>query len=549
LGTVTNNTPNTWQTYTYTFTPSTTGANFVGFAFRQDPAYWTFDNVTLTAAGSSTNLLTNGAFNTGGAFTITTNNGPSSMQAPTNWGVWYQNGTYPAAAGTWTDIGGAHGGVWYDGAVGSFDGIYQGVLLQAGTTYTITFDVSGNQTSNTSSIQLGIYGGPCDNVSIAATSCTIPSSVGFTTLATPAQGASAGNPTPTLVSEVSIASTSISSTTYGASSVTTRVVDASTNDRVRFSVTRTITPITSVPFTTTTVTTPHTLQTYSDNSTVTTNGTATTTTTTGTTITVGNSSASTRTASSAGTRDAIAYRNMNLFLIDPISNPDGVWATPSLSRGGGFSGRGASMGWQRTIDNNTFGFALNYSEANSNGYAGSDTSTNSAAGTAYILSRQPYLWLKGAVGFSQSNHQTSVMIPEFSLSNTSKVRQNNIYGDIGVYSPVTFYNFRPLAGVILNTWSLDGTEIGSALLSSLPQNGRTSRASPYVGTRYEFNDTFALESKVITNTDYKNVVSNRLTVSRPVTSAVSVNATIGFDKSIEQKYNNVYGLIGLKVSF
>ena len=194
VGVVTNNTPNTWQTFNYTFTPSTTGANFLGFAFRQDPAFWTFDNVKLTAAGSQTNLLTNGAFNTGGQFSVTTNNGPSSMQAPTNWGVWYQNGTYPAAAGTWTDIGGTHGGVWYDGAVGSFDGIYQGVVLQAGTTYTVSFEVSGNNTSNGSSIQLGVYGGACSTVSIAPDQCTIPSTVGFTTLATPSQGAAAGNP-------------------------------------------------------------------------------------------------------------------------------------------------------------------------------------------------------------------------------------------------------------------------------------------------------------------------------------------------------------------
>ena len=195
LGTVTANTPNTWQTFTYTFTPSQTGANFIGFAFRQDPAYWTFDNVTLVVQGTTTNLLTNGDFTTGGSFSVTTSNGVSSIQAPTNWGVWYQNGTYPAAAGTWSQIGGSHGGVWYDGAVGTFDGIYQGVQLTAGTTYTISFEVSGNNTANTSSIQLGIYGGACADVSIAASGCTIPASVGFTTLATPAQGAAAGGPT------------------------------------------------------------------------------------------------------------------------------------------------------------------------------------------------------------------------------------------------------------------------------------------------------------------------------------------------------------------
>ncbi len=67
VGTVTNNTPNTWQTYSYSFTPNISGTNYVGFAFRQDPAFWTFDNVSLTASGSSTNLLTNGAFTSGGS--------------------------------------------------------------------------------------------------------------------------------------------------------------------------------------------------------------------------------------------------------------------------------------------------------------------------------------------------------------------------------------------------------------------------------------------------------------------------------------------------
>ena len=84
VGVLANNTANTWQTFSYTFTPSTTGANFVGFAFRQDPAFWTFDNVRLTASRSNTNLLTNGAFDTGGQFSVTTNNGVSSIQAPTN---------------------------------------------------------------------------------------------------------------------------------------------------------------------------------------------------------------------------------------------------------------------------------------------------------------------------------------------------------------------------------------------------------------------------------------------------------------------------------
>ena len=361
-----------------------------------------------------------------------------------------------------------------------------------------------------------------------------------------------GGGSPTVVSTAATDPVVTSSTTYGTPTTANLVTLASTNGGSLFNVTKTTTPVTATPYTITTVSTPKIIQTWSDNTTTTVddpNNSATTTTQTGTAYQTGASSSATKTASSVGAKDAVKYANMNLFLVDPLSTKDGTWAAPSMSRGGGFNTRGASMGWQRTIDNNTFGFAVNYTEGDSKGYINSATNTNSAAGTAYILSRQPSVWIKGAVGFSQSNHNTTVSISEFNLSNTSKVRQNNYYADVGVYSPVTFYGFRPLAGALVNTWQLNGSEYGSPMLSALPKNGTQTRASPYFGTRYEFNDTFALESKVITNTDYKNVISNRLTASKPVSSNVSLNATIGFDKSLDQKYNNVYGLIGLKVTF
>lgn len=299
IGTVTNNTPNTWQNYSYSFTPSISGSNYVGFAFRQDPAFWTFDNVSLTVQGSSTNLLTNGGFNNGGAISITTSNGPGTIQAPTNWGVWYQNGTYPAAAGTWQDIGGSHGGVWYDGAVGTFDGIYQGIVLLAGTTYTLSFEVSGNHTSNNSSVQLGIYAGQCADASIAAASCTIPSSAGFTTLATPEQGAAAGNPAPTIVNTTAGQPIVSSTSTRGSTTVTSASTRGITNTVATTAYTRSpqestlavdrritsvaTTPITTVvtsttPITTITNTTPTTIQTWSDGTTTTVNGSTTTNT-------------------------------------------------------------------------------------------------------------------------------------------------------------------------------------------------------------------------------------------------------------------------------
>lgn len=186
IGRVLNNTPYTWQTYSFTFTAGTTGANYFMLAFRQDPAYWRVDNVRVTAAGSTTNMLVNGDMTTGGGIQVQTNGGTQYINAPTAWGVGYQNGTYPAAAGTWMDGG------WYDGAVGSFDSIYQAVRLTAGVTYTIAFDVNGDNTSDGNSVQLGVYAGTCGNVALAPTECTLPSSSGFTQIATPSQTYTAG---------------------------------------------------------------------------------------------------------------------------------------------------------------------------------------------------------------------------------------------------------------------------------------------------------------------------------------------------------------------
>jgi hypothetical protein len=186
IGRVLNNTPGQWQTFTFTFTAVSTGSNYFMLAFRQDPAYWRVDNVRVTAAGNSTNLLTNGDMTTGGSVQVQTSGGTQYINAPTAWGVGYQNGTYPAAAGTWT------AGLWYDGAVGSFDSIYQAIRLTAGVTYTIAFDVNGDNTSNGSSVQLGVYAGACDNLSMAPTECTLPNSSGFTQIATPSQTYTAG---------------------------------------------------------------------------------------------------------------------------------------------------------------------------------------------------------------------------------------------------------------------------------------------------------------------------------------------------------------------
>jgi hypothetical protein len=552
IGTVTSNTPNTWQIFNYTFTPSTTGANFLGFAFRQDPAFWTFDNVRLIAAGSTTNLLVNGAFDHGGQFSVTTNNGPSNIQAPTNWGVWYQNGTYPAAAGAWQDSGGTHGGVWYDGAVGSFDGIYQGVVLQAGTTYTISFEVSGNHAANTSSIQLGVYGGACATVTIAPDQCTIPSSVGFTTLATPSQGAAAGGPPPvTLVSTANGPSTSTASTAYGTSIILNNVATNGNNNGRWIAVTRVTTPVTTRPYTITTVTTPHTIQTYSDGSTVTTNGNPVTTTQNAATVTVGQPASQTASVSSIALKDALAVNRFNPFLVDVLSTKDGAWATPSMGyakAGGSFRTSSLGFGAQKTVDENTFGIAGTFGKSNSHGYLNSTTETDSYGASAYVLSKQSGIWVKGAVGFGVSEYNTATSLPIFALSNSNKVKTKNYYADLTFYSSIEYLGLRPLVGVtVVNSTISSKSETGSVLLSTLPQDDRVIEARPYAGIRYDFNDFIGLETRVTRSRDFNTVGQVRLSAKHEVFKDVFFDITAGFDKS--SNYTAAVGMVGLKVNF
>ena len=273
IGRVLNNTPATWQTYSFTFTPTSTGANYVMLAFRQDPAYWSVDNIKVTAAGSTTNLLQNGGMDTGGTITAQTNNGPTQVSTPTYWGVAYQAGIYPGAAGMWNSS------IWYDGAVGSFDAIYQGLNLTAGVTYTLSFMVAGDNTADSSlsgSVQLGVYAGPCGSTSLSPDQCSLPSNSGYTTLATPAEGASAGNEAPTETG--SSTSNNVSSST---SSSTTNVTNQYRNGIYNYNFTGS-----EVDTTVTTITTPVTTTYWSDGTTSTTTGSSSSSQTTTTTYTI-----------------------------------------------------------------------------------------------------------------------------------------------------------------------------------------------------------------------------------------------------------------------
>ena len=425
------------------------------------------------------------------------------------------------------------------------------LVLQAGTSYTVSFEVSGNNTANAGSIQLGVYGGACATVSIAPDQCTIPSSVGFTTLATPSQGAAAGAPAVTLVSTTNAPSTATLSTAYGTSSTVNNVTTSGANSGQWIAVTRTTTPVTTRPFTITTVTTPHTTQTYSDASTVTTNGNPVTTTQNGATITVGQPASQTASVSSIALKDALAVNRFNPFLVDVLSTKDGAWATPSMGyakAGGSFRTSSLGFGAQKTVDENTFGIAGTFGKSNSHGYLNSTTETDSYGASAYVLSKQSGIWVKGAVGFGVSEYNTATSLPIFALSNSNKVKTKNYYADLTFYSSIEYLGLRPLVGVtVVNSTISSKSETGSVLLSTLPQDDRVIEARPYAGIRYDFNDFIGLETRVTRSRDFNTVGQVRLSAKHEVFKDVFFDITAGFDKS--SNYTAAVGMVGLKVNF
>lgn len=366
---------------------------------------------------------------------------------------------------------------------------------------------------------------------------------------------SGGGSSPTVVSTTPTTPTVTSTTALGTpAAAPSLVTTSSTNTGSKFNVTQTTTPITATPYTVTTVTTPKVIQTWSDDTTTTIadpNNPATTTTQTGTAYQFGDSTSANKSVSSVGTKESIKTNNMNLLLVDPLTTTDGTWATPSagyISSVGSYRMSGVTFGWQKTVENNSFGIAANIGYGKSGNQPGSETQSDSYSGVTYLLSKQTKVWLKAVFGVGSTEHRTTVGIPEFAMLNSSKVRQNNYYADLGAYSPITLYGIRPLGGVVVNYTDLKGSEFGTPLLSTLPENGGTSKVSPYIGARYEY-DKVSLETRVYSNTEYKIVVTNKLSVNQPIFKNVSVNGTVGFDKALEERYNNVYGKLGLKVAF
>lgn len=123
--------PHTYTQYFANFVASGTSTD-LSFAFREDPAFISLDDVVLTTGGGS-NLVANGGFESG----IVGNN------APVGWT--YLNVFGASAAGV-VDNNNPHSGSnnYFDGAVQAYDAITQNIATTSGLTYNLSFWLDDN---------------------------------------------------------------------------------------------------------------------------------------------------------------------------------------------------------------------------------------------------------------------------------------------------------------------------------------------------------------------------------------------------------------------
>jgi hypothetical protein len=360
---------------------------------------------------------------------------------------------------------------------------------------------------------------------------------------------------PTVVSTTPTTPTVTSSTTYGTPTpAASLVINSSTNTGSQFNVTQTTTPVTATPYTITTVTTPKVIKSWSDNTTTTVsdpNNPATTATQTGTAYQFGDSLTATQTASSAALKDAIAYRNFNPFIVDALSIKDGQWAHPMIGyvkTSGGNKIKGLNFGYQYSLENNIVGVAGSIEDNDAVNFQNSSMNMKSYSGTAYWITKQPYVWVKTSVGYSGTEYVSAVNLSSFNLMNNNKVNQKNVYGDLTVYSPVEFAGFRPLFGAtIVNSNIASAQEWGSPLLSALPEKKSTTEVRPYGGVRYQLNDEFSVETRVTHSRDFKTVVQTRAVYEKRVSDNVKAFVSLGGD--FGSNYRGAVGMVGLSVKF
>jgi hypothetical protein len=124
--------PTSYTQYSTSFTASSS-SSIVTFVFRHDPGWFAFDDASVTASGGSTNLLTDGGFESGiGPWSYFSEAGVSHTGFVGNDGQGVGSITWFAPVHT-----GSHD--WLDGSTEGYDGLSQTIATVSGQTYDITF--------------------------------------------------------------------------------------------------------------------------------------------------------------------------------------------------------------------------------------------------------------------------------------------------------------------------------------------------------------------------------------------------------------------------
>ncbi len=149
-----------YQQFTTSYT-ATSNETYFSFAFREIPAFFAFDDASVTdITHPSGQLLNDPGFESATVGQI----------IPSGWGRWIQPadhsfvGEVESGTGSACSPNGAHGGAgnfWCDGSVEGYDGLWQEIRTNPGDQYQISFWLGDNssQTPYNPGIDMFVYAG------------------------------------------------------------------------------------------------------------------------------------------------------------------------------------------------------------------------------------------------------------------------------------------------------------------------------------------------------------------------------------------------------
>lgn len=147
-----------WQNYDFSFAASS-AVTTLSFWFRNDPGFAGLDTVSVSLAGTSVNLLTNGGFETG----------PDIYGGPPHGWYFLTGPNFVGSAGALASDGPQAGSkYWADGAVGGHDGIAQAIQTAAGQTYDLSFWLESSPVPNGQTVDYQVFAGAATNAPVSS---------------------------------------------------------------------------------------------------------------------------------------------------------------------------------------------------------------------------------------------------------------------------------------------------------------------------------------------------------------------------------------------